>query len=96
MDATPGTPRWNLERPFLTGRFHQVPFSLTFPLSLSSLYLRRPLCRCLFAGSLLLSLIFSKHSGNQSPRAGRGIATLLYGVLQVRRSASVFDRLAGR
>lgn len=23
MDSSPGTPRWNLDRPFLTGRFHQ-------------------------------------------------------------------------
>lgn len=24
MDPAPATPRWNLERPYLTGRFHQV------------------------------------------------------------------------
>ncbi|CAO2035648.1 unnamed protein product, partial [Urochloa humidicola] len=23
MDPAPATPRWNLERPYLTGRFHQ-------------------------------------------------------------------------
>uniref|UniRef100_M8BCV4 Gamma-tubulin complex component n=1 Tax=Aegilops tauschii TaxID=37682 RepID=M8BCV4_AEGTA len=44
MDPAPATPRWNLERPYLTGRFHQVspsssqqyptrPTSITAPVS---------------------------------------------------------------
>lgn len=49
MDLSPATPRWNLDRPFLTGQFHQVLFILlNSPLSNHSISLKSPISYLIF------------------------------------------------